>query len=268
MRRKLPKVVGLIAFLCVLVLATGCARNRPPAPPPPPPPPVVPPPPPPPPTPTPPAATPTPTATTPGGGGTTPTPTPTGGTNPTPSPTPTTTATPTPTPTATTPPTGGTEPETPPPAFGRTEFELKMDESILAELNRRRAARGVPPVRLHNALVKTAAEHSIDEMNRNYFSSTNPEGQTLQSRANANGIPGPVSSIVGKNTENPATNPKDAPGMGIFMLNVYEGQPTNQAKLYDPAYNRVGIGSAYRNVPAYPPGKTTYNTISFGKTNP
>ncbi|VBB06575.1 Hypothetical protein LUCI_1811 [Lucifera butyrica] len=134
---------------------------------------------------------------------------------------------PSPATTVTTPPASNTSP-----ASNSAGSAVSSDEQqALRLLNADRAAQGLPALRLNSQLTALAESYTQDMVRRNFFSHTNPEGQSPFDRMRQAGI-----SYVYAG-ENLAINQNVAAAETAFMNSA-----GHRANILNPHYTDVGIG--------------------------
>ncbi|MDR3592694.1 MAG: CAP domain-containing protein [Negativicutes bacterium] len=98
-------------------------------------------------------------------------------------------------------------------------------------LNADRAANGLPPLRISAALTGLAETYAQDMINRNFFSHTNPQGQSPFDRMRQAGI------AYGYAGENLAINVSVPEAEQAFM-----NSPGHRANILNSHYTQVGVG--------------------------
>lgn len=98
-------------------------------------------------------------------------------------------------------------------------------------LNADRAASGLPALRVNSQLTGLAEDYAQEMINRNFFSHTNPEGQSPFDRMRQRGI------SFGYAGENLAINSSVADAETAFM-----NSSGHRANILNPNYTQVGIG--------------------------
>lgn len=144
--------------------------------------------------------------------------------------TPAKTSTPTTSPTTTTPSTTipATTPTTTPVSSTGT---ATVEKTAFDLLNADRASNGLKPLKLNSQLTVLGENYAQDMINRNYFSHTNPEGQSPFDRMTKAGI---SYSYAG---ENIAINSNVTTAEQAFM-----NSPGHRANILNTNYTDVGIG--------------------------
>ncbi|MDR3559905.1 MAG: CAP domain-containing protein [Negativicutes bacterium] len=98
-------------------------------------------------------------------------------------------------------------------------------------LNADRTANGLAPLRINSALTRLAGSYAQDMINRNFFSHTNPQGQSPFDRMRQAGIP------YGYAGENLAINASVPQAEQAFM-----NSPGHRANILNAHYTQVGLG--------------------------
>ncbi|MBU2702116.1 putative protein YkwD [Sporomusaceae bacterium BoRhaA] len=107
-------------------------------------------------------------------------------------------------------------------------------------MNADRSAQGLANLKVDSRLTSLAEKYAQDMVNRNFFSHTNPEGQSPFDRMKQAGI---SYSAAG---ENIAVNQNVAAAETAFMNSA-----GHRANILNTAYTNVGIGVAYKNGQVY-----------------
>jgi uncharacterized protein YkwD len=127
--------------------------------------------------------------------------------------------------------------------------------SVLCLLNRERAARHLPPLRISAALTQAARGHSNDMVRRRYFAHTTPGDVTFDHR-----IRRARYAADAKLGENLAWGMGD-PALPIEILRGWMRSPEHRANILDGAFRSIGIGIA-RGVPV----EASVSTAADGAT--
>jgi uncharacterized protein YkwD len=130
-----------------------------------------------------------------------------------------------------------------------------MQRSTLCILNKRRARRGISPLRLNDRLSRAAARHSADMARRNYFEHGNFVGRI---RA-VDYLSGASSWRVGENI---------AWGTGRYarpaaIVRAWMNSPPHRRNILNSGFREIGIGIA-RGVPRSGLGGGATYTTDFG----
>jgi uncharacterized protein YkwD len=125
-------------------------------------------------------------------------------------------------------------------AYAASNFTNASNNVAAAEqqavnlLNTDRRAQGLPDLKVDSRLTQLGEKYAQDMINRNFFSHTNPEGQSPFDRMKQAGI----SYIYAG--ENIAIN-KSVPTAEVAFMN----SPEHRANILSKNYTKVGIGVAY-----------------------
>ncbi len=114
---------------------------------------------------------------------------------------------------------------------GQVTLEPQLEQQMVDLVNQERTSRGLSALRVDTTLTEMARAHSLDMIQRRYFSHNTPEGANIADRADAAGL---AYSIVG---ENLALAPDLASAHEGLMQS--EGHREN---ILRPNYGRIGIG--------------------------
>jgi uncharacterized protein YkwD len=120
---------------------------------------------------------------------------------------------------------------TPTPAPSNNGNVTADQQKAISLMNADRAAYGLPPLGIDSKLVALAQSYAQDMVNRNFFSHTNPEGQSPFDRMQAAGISYQYAG------ENIAINTSVSGAENAFM-----NSPGHRANILDANYDKVGIG--------------------------
>ena len=139
-------------------------------------------------------------------------------------------------------PTEPTDPLTDPPPDGVT-LSPAFENDVLAIMNQIRAAGRTcgasqqppaPPLVMDPNLRAAAREHSIDMVNRHYFSHTTPEGKTFQQRIAESGYSGsPLGEVLAAGQSSPQA-----------AIDSWLGSNGHCRLIMDPRAADVGVGFA------------------------
>lgn len=124
--------------------------------------------------------------------------------------------------------------ESQPPDFVMTEREWAM----LAGINAKRVAAGLPELRFDAALMPVAHARSDDMATRGYFSHTTPEGATVEDVARAAGVNYPVVSEILARNNYPVDQSVEV------SINAFMNSPNHRAHIESPVYNVAAVAEA------------------------
>lgn len=110
------------------------------------------------------------------------------------------------------------------------------EQQAVALLNADRRANGLSDLKVSSALTAVARSHAQDMIDRNYFSHTNPDGETLSDRLKQAGI---SFSAAG---ENIAQNTSVEAAETSFM-----NSSGHRSNILNSSYTTVGVGVAFDN---------------------
>ena len=125
-------------------------------------------------------------------------------------------------------------PQPPPPPVDPATLEA----GIVAGINARRAAAGLPLLQLDPELVMVARERSSDMAQRGYFAHVSPTGETFSSLMQAQGV---SCSWCG---ENIAYNTYPDDQTVAVVLSAWMASPGHRDNILRPTFDRVGVGVA------------------------
>ena len=108
------------------------------------------------------------------------------------------------------------------------------EQQAVVLMNADRRAQGLPDLQVDSKLTNLGEQYAQDMVNRNFFSHTNPEGQTPFDRMKLAGI---AYTYAG---ENIAINQNVSTAETAFM-----NSPGHRANILNVSYTNVGIGVAY-----------------------
>lgn len=118
--------------------------------------------------------------------------------------------------------------------FPDKNYILEGDDAeillMLDLINEERTSRGFVPVEFSNELTYMGEQHSLDMIDRNFFSHDNPDGGTIDLRRKDLGIQTFVGENISKNVSVTASH-------NSLMLS-----PPHKANILNPNWNRLGIG--------------------------
>lgn len=109
-----------------------------------------------------------------------------------------------------------------------------LEAAVLSLVNQERAAAGCPTLRSDGPLTGLARAHSADMRDRNFFSHTNPSGQSPWDRAEAAGI-GYLAA------ENIAAGQSSA----AAVMAAWMGSPGHRSNILNCSLRTLGVGVAY-----------------------
>lgn len=156
-----------------------------------------------------------------------------------PAPSPTQPAAPPPTPMPVSSPTPVPPPPAPPPAAPGPSIALTVPEQTLFDdINAARLQAGLPPLRLDARVTAVARARSADMAAHNYFSHTNPQGQTAFDLLTQAGIP---YSWAG---ENLARNNYPLSEAATVAFNALMASPPHRENILGADYTAIGVGEA------------------------
>lgn len=114
---------------------------------------------------------------------------------------------------------------------------LASDESrLVSQMNDERAANGVAPLSIDSELTAVARYRSDDQVSRNYFSHTTPDGTTVFDVLDNAGV---SFTTAGENlAESRGYDPVQAAVDGFMQ------SPPHRANLLNPDFASVGVGAA------------------------
>ncbi len=118
-----------------------------------------------------------------------------------------------------------------PAVTGQVTLEQGLEREMVDLVNQERASRGLNALRVDSTLTDMARAHSLDMIQRRYFSHYTPEGGSVADRADAAGL---AYRIVG---ENLALAPDLAQAHDGLMQS-----PGHRENILRPDYSRIGIG--------------------------
>lgn len=113
---------------------------------------------------------------------------------------------------------------------------VAAEQQAVSLLNADRRANGLPDLQVDSRLTTLAQNYAQDMINRNYFSHTNPEGQTPFDRMTQAGI---SYSYAGENI----AQAQNVQAAEVAFMN----DAGHRANILSPNYTAVGIGVAYDN---------------------
>lgn len=109
----------------------------------------------------------------------------------------------------------------------------EMEKEVLEIVNQERTSRGLKPLTWAEDLANVARAHSRDMINRNFFSHTNPDGQSPFDRIKANGISYRAAA------ENIAYGQKNAQA----VMNSWMNSSGHRANILNANLKEIGIGA-------------------------
>lgn len=137
-----------------------------------------------------------------------------------------------------------------------TNVTLKTTEKRMLDLhNKARTDRGLPRLCVHPALQKAARAHSADMINRDFFSHTNPSGQTFTARIKSAGY---NYRTAGENI----AGGSGSLGTPDSIFKAWMNSSGHRTNILNRGFREVGIGAAsgnYRGTDGY-----TMWTANFG----
>lgn len=114
---------------------------------------------------------------------------------------------------------------------GQVTLEPQLEQQMVDLVNRERTSNGLSALRVDTTLTEMARAHSLDMIQRRYFSHYTPEGGSVADRANAAGL------AWNKVGENLALAPDLASAHDGLMQS-----PGHRENILSPGYTRIGIG--------------------------
>lgn len=113
--------------------------------------------------------------------------------------------------------------------------------ATLCLLNRARASRGLPALRLNRKLSAAAARHSHDMVRRRYFSHYSPDGRGILERIRPTGyLPRDAGYVLGENI-GWGSGPLAAP---LALVRAWMRSPGHRRNILDRRFRDIGIGIA------------------------
>ncbi len=110
--------------------------------------------------------------------------------------------------------------------------EVSAEEQMLKIVNREREANGLQPVEMSTRLRTLARSHSLDMLQRGYFSHYTPDGLSPFDRMDSAGI---EYAYAGENLAL-------APSTELAMQGLMDS-PGHRANILNPNFNKIGIGA-------------------------
>lgn len=118
-----------------------------------------------------------------------------------------------------------------------------VEREVLRLTNEARCQHGLPPLTADPSLAAVARQHSLDMLQRRFFSHQNPEGRSLQER-----LPPASAARVCRWGENIWTgsgyNPGDALALARMIMNSWLSSPGHRQNILTPGFTRLGVGVA------------------------
>jgi uncharacterized protein YkwD len=122
------------------------------------------------------------------------------------------------------------------PAGAATSTVTTREDQVSTLINQQRASHNCGPLTTDAKLRTVARAHSTDMSARNYFSHTSPDGVTFAVRIRSTGY------TLGS-AENIAWGYRSA----ADVVNGWMNSPGHRRNILNCAYNRVGVGLAYKS---------------------
>lgn len=126
--------------------------------------------------------------------------------------------------------------------------------------NQTRASNGLTKFCVHPALQKAARAHSLDMINRDFFSHTSPSGETFSARLKRFGYT-PVAGRYWAVGENIAYNGSTGTASADKVHSQWMNSSGHKANILNKNYKQIGIGAVYGD---YKGSKVTMWTADFG----
>ncbi|MGW1026831.1 CAP domain-containing protein [Streptomyces sp. NPDC002577] len=117
---------------------------------------------------------------------------------------------------------------------GEQSAETAAEAEVLTLVNKERAEAGCSPVRADSALATLAEDFSEDMAERDFFSHTDPDGDTPWDRAEAAGI----SDLGGENIARGQANAQS-------VMDAWMNSPGHRANILNCAYKTMGVGTVF-----------------------
>ena len=162
---------------------------------------------------------------------------------------------------------------TPPDSCGATAAKpsaagvAAAGQATVCLLNRERAQRGLPALRVNDLLSAASLEHSQDMVRRGYFEHTSPDGRDVRDRLRAVGYSRGASASTGENIAY-GFAAKSTPAA---IVRIWMSSPGHRADILRPAFTEIGIGIVL-GAPQLPSDKqadsATYTTDFGGTVDP
>ncbi len=112
------------------------------------------------------------------------------------------------------------------------------ERGLVGAMNVRRAAAGLAPLEVADALTATSRTRSADMLANNYFAHSSPTGQTWYSLLTARGL------TYSAGGENLAKVSGDAATAVVVAIDALMASPTHRANILNAAFRRVGVGAS------------------------
>lgn len=147
-------------------------------------------------------------------------------------------------------------------AVPREAPTVRLGRASVCLINRARARRGLPRLRINPKLSRAARRHTRDMVRRNYFSHYSPRGGDIVARTRRTGyLSGHFSWIVGENIawgSGSRATPRS-------VVHAWLRSPGHRRNILNPRYRELGIGvvaaaPAHTRLPA-----ATYTTTFGGR---
>ena len=119
---------------------------------------------------------------------------------------------------------------------GAAPSTVSPSAALLVDLNRTRAAHGLPALTVSFELTKAAQLHAVDMMRHRFFAHESPNGRTPFDRMHDQGV---AFRFAGENIAM-------APSEPVAEQSLYDSAPHRQNML-DPQFKRVGIAAVQRD---------------------
>lgn len=127
-----------------------------------------------------------------------------------------------------------------PQALGLSYFP-ELEKSIFRLTNEVRRKRGLAALKWERSLSLVARAHSVDMLQRGYFSHVDPEGRTPRERVLA-GYPHPL-SLAGENIwTGSGHDPGDTRLLARIIVDNWMSSPGHRQNLLNPDYTDIGVG--------------------------
>ena len=139
---------------------------------------------------------------------------------------------------------------------------LSSDEKRILDLqNQARTSRGKPALCVHSALTDAARAHSQDMLNREYFSHTSPDGETVKQRLESSGYTFNRSSYYAYG-ENIAWGAGSPYATADYLFKGWMQSKQHKRNILKDDFREVGIGVKTGTYKTY--NDVTMATVDFG----
>ena len=147
-------------------------------------------------------------------------------------------------------------------AIPREAPTARLGRAAVCLINRQRAARGLPRLRINPKLSRAARRHTRDMVRRRYFSHTSPRGSDMLGRVKRTGyLNGNFSWTVG---ENIAWGTRRL-GSPMRIVQAWMHSPGHRANLLNGRFRELGIGVVAAGPTPTELAAATYTTTFGGR---